>query len=446
MTQTPGVIIAAPSSGSGKTIVTLGLLRALRNRGLKITGAKAGPDYIDPVFHALASGYEAFNLDPWAMRPETISHLVQANHPDTKLLIAEGVMGLFDGANLPGRPDAGSTADLAAITGWPVVLVVDAARQAASVAAVVAGFANHRSDITISGVIFNRVGSYTHAQVLRDAMILTCPKIVVLGTIPRNTLLNLPERHLGLVQAREHSEIEGFIETAARIMAEAIDLEALFEVARPCNLAQANGAAHPQITPLGQRIAIARDDAFAFAYPSVLSGWRQAGAELTFFSPLADEAPADFSDAVYLPGGYPELHGAQLAEATKFKTGLSAAASRGARVFGECGGYMVLGQGLVDADGNRHAMTGHLPVETSFANRKLHLGYRTVTTMTSSALGPKGTVYRAHEFHYASTVSEDNTTPLFTATNARGDEIGTAGTAIKTVGGSFIHLIDRIAA
>jgi len=443
MTQTPGLIIAAPGSDSGKTVVTLGLLRALRDRGQRIIGAKAGPDYIDPLFHAVASGQPAFNLDPWAMRHDTIARLVQPAHRGGEMIIAEGVMGLFDGANLPGQPDNGSTADLAALTGWPVVLVVDAARQAASVAALVSGFANHRRDITICGVIFNRVGSLAHTRVLQDAMAVTLPDIPIMGTIPRNAELMLPERHLGLVPAHEHTEIETFIAGAARILSEAVDLDTLVTATRPCSLRPKNSDRHAQIDPLGQRIAIARDDAFAFTYPSVLTEWQRDGAELDFFSPLADEAPAAQADAVYLPGGYPELHAAQLAGATNFKAGLRAAVSRNAQVFGECGGYMVLGQGLVDAAGDRHEMTGLLPVETSFASRRLHLGYRQVTTTAPSPLGPEGAVFRGHEFHYASILTEDNATPLFATENARGDDLGTAGTAIGSAAGSFIHLIDR---
>ncbi len=443
MMQSPGLIIAAPGSGSGKTVVTLGLLRALRNRGHDIIGAKAGPDYIDPMFHAVASGKPANNLDPWAMRQGTITRLVQADNHGGEILIAEGVMGLFDGANLPGRPDAGSTADLAAMTGWPVILVVDAARQAASVAALVAGFANHRTDVHISGVILNRVGSAAHTQVLHDALAATCPDIPVMGTIPRNPELALPERHLGLVPAYEHAQLETFIKTAARVMSDVIDLDMLVSVARPCKLLPKEPDLPAQLNPFGQRIAIAHDEAFAFTYPSVLAGWQQAGAELAFFSPLADELPTPEVDAVYLPGGYPELHAAQLADAKNFKAGLRAAASRGAQIFGECGGYMVLGRGLEDADGNHHEMTGLLPVETSFARRKLHLGYRKVTTTTASPLGVKASVFRGHEFHYASIVSEDNTAPLFAATNTRGDDLGTVGTAIGSVAGSFIHLIDQ---
>jgi len=442
MTVPPGLILAAPSSGSGKTVVTLALLRALRARGTRVASAKAGPDYIDPAFHAAATGRSAANLDGWAMRPETLARYIAATADDAELVLVEGVMGLFDGANLPGRPDAGSTADLAALTGWPVILVVDAAKQAASVAALVSGFARHRDDVNVAGVIFNRVGSWSHAQVLDDALAAACPNITRLGAVPRDARLDLPERHLGLVQAGEHRALETFIDGAAAVLGEHIDLDALTALARPP--AHFADDANPgcAVPPLGQHIAVARDEAFAFIYDSLLSDWRKAGGALSFFSPLADEAPAPDADAVYLPGGYPELHGARLAKADRFRAGLRDAAARGAAIFGECGGYMVLGRGLTDADGARHEMTGLLQLETSFAERRLHLGYREVSTRTDSPLGPAGTVFRGHEFHYATVTAEDNASPLFTARNARGDDLGAAGISLGRVAGSFIHLID----
>ena len=442
MTDTPGIIVAAPASGSGKTVVTLGLLRALRNREVRVASAKAGPDYIDPAFHAAATARPAHNLDPWAMRPDTIAGLVSRIGEEADLVVAEGVMGLFDGANLPGRPDAGSTADLAATTGWPVVLVVDAGRQAASAAALVQGFTRHRPDVPVVATIFNRVGSDTHAQVLRDAMAARCPDTRVLGVLPRDERLALPERHLGLVQAREHDALDNFISGAAALLEAHVDLPALQDIARPPGC---SGEATRQLPPLGQRIAVARDAAFTFTYEAVLDGWRDAGAEVKLFSPLADESPAADADGVYLPGGYPELHGPRLAGAANFRSGLRDAAARGAAIYGECGGYMALGRGLVDADGARHEMAGLLPLETSFADRKLHLGYRAACTAGPSPLGPAGTTFRGHEFHYASAAAEDNASPLFDVANARGDRLGTAGMVIGNVAGSFVHLIDRTA-
>ncbi|MBS28324.1 MAG: cobyrinic acid a,c-diamide synthase [Alphaproteobacteria bacterium] len=443
MNATPGLIVAAPASGSGKTVLTLGLLRALRDRGLAIAGAKAGPDYIDPAFHTAATDRPAFNLDPWAMRPETLAGLIAAQPAD--LLLVEGVMGLFDGAHLPDRPDAGSTADLAALTGWPVILVVDAGKQAASAAAIVRGFAGHRHDVRIAGVIFNRVASESHEAVLRSAVTSATPEIPVLGAVYRDPALALPERHLGLVQAGEHGDLERFIAAAAEAVTAQIDLDTLRGLAVPY---QGIGGTEtpPPLPPIGQVIAVARDAAFAFAYPAILAAWQQAGAEIRTFSPLADDAPDPAADAIYLPGGYPELHAGQLAGADVFLGGLRAAAARSTKIFGECGGYMVLGRGLIDETGARHEMADLLPVETSFAARRLHLGYRTATVAQDGPLGPAGTTYRGHEFHYAAIAGEDTRTPLFTAENARGEPLGQTGAIAGSVCGSFIHLIDRAAA
>ena len=440
----PGLIIAAPASGSGKTVVTLALLRAFLNAGTNVASAKAGPDYIDPVFHRFATGRTCVNLDPWAMRPETLAHLIAGHTASAELVLTEGVMGLFDGINLPGRPDAGSTADLAALTGWPVILVVDAGRQAASVGALVAGFARHRGDVDVAGVIFNRVASESHAAVLTAAVAQATPDLAVLGAVPRSAALTLPERHLGLVPAGEHDALEPFLETAASLAAQHIDLSALRALAKPARIETDAIELSPPIPPLGQRIAVAQDMAFGFAYGSLLDGWRHAGAEIVAFSPLADQAPDSAADAVYLPGGYPELHAGRLAAAEKFFDGLRAAAGRKAAVFGECGGYMVLGESLTDADGVDHRMAGLLPAESSFAERRLHLGYRIATLTSEGPLGAAGAAFRGHEFHYATLVHEGPGAPLFEAQNAAGTILGTCGRSNGTVSGSFIHLIDRV--
>jgi cobyrinic acid a,c-diamide synthase len=444
-----GLIIAAPSSGSGKTVVTLGLIRHLAAKGDGVASAKAGPDYIDPAFHAAAGGGPCLNLDPWAMRPETLAGLAAAAAGDAEITFLEGVMGLFDGAFVKPEEKDGSTADLAQLTGWPVVLVIDARAQAGSAAAVLKGFADFRADVDVAGVIFNRVGGARHEEILRRACEQSSPGIPVLGCLPRAEGLSLPERHLGLVQAVEHPDLAGFIDNARALIAEHVDVDALLALARPLAIGgkEGGGEAGPQLEPLGQRIAVARDAAFAFSYASVTLGWRQAGAEVNEFSPLKDEAPDVDADAVYLPGGYPELHAGRLAAAGNFMDGLRAATERGAWIFGECGGYMVLGRGLVDAEGNRHAMAGLLGLETSFAEAKLHLGYRRLKTVSEGPLGAKGTAFRGHEFHYATVIEEGGGGALFQAADAEGNDLGAVGLAGGLSGGrvagSFIHLIDR---
>nr|WP_153344132.1 cobyrinate a,c-diamide synthase [Roseospira navarrensis] len=446
----PGLVLAAPASGSGKTTVTLALIRALTRQGVRVGAAKVGPDYIDPAFHAAAGGRACVNLDGWAMPDPLLEALAARLAADTDLVLCEGVMGLLDGAVAPGQPGHdpradGSTAALAARLGWPVVLVVDARGMAASAGAVVRGFRDVRPDVTVAGVIFTRAGPGLHADTLRAAVAALAPGLPVLGVIPRDARLALPSRHLGLVQAGEHPDLDAFLEHAADLAAAHVDLAALRALARlAVSPSTVPDRAPRLLPPPGQRIAMARDEAFAFVYPALLDGWRAEGAEVVPFSPLADEAPAADADAVYLPGGYPELHGGRLAGASRFLGGLRAAAHRGAAVFGECGGYMVLGRGLEDADGRRHAMAGLLPVETSFAQPRLHLGYRAAVTLAETPFGPVGTRVRAHEFHYARAVQEDPAAgAVFAVRDARGRDLGTVGRRVGSVAGSFMHLIAR---
>ncbi len=409
----PGLILAAPTSGSGKTTITLGLLRALRRRGGMVRGAKSGPDYIDPRFHEAASGLPCPNLDAWAMPPAMIAGLAAG----PGLLLIEGAMGLFDGAPPDGR---GAVADLARQMALPVILIVDAARMAQSIAPLVAGFAAHDPCVHIAAVLLNRVGSPRHAAMLRAA----CP-LPVIGTVPRDAALAMPSRHLGLVQAGERPDLDAFLERAADLIARHIDLDALIALAAP--LPDARPAA---IAPPAQRIAIARDEAFAFAYPHLLQAWRAAGADLAVFSPLADE-PAPEADLVYLPGGYPELHAGRLAANTRFLTSL-----RDRPVHGECGGYIVMGDGLVDAGGRRHAMAGLLRLETTFETRRLHLGYRHL----HATHGPFAGRWTGHEFHYATTLRADGP-PLFEVRDAEGTALLPSGLCHGPATGSFVHVI-----
>jgi cobyrinic acid a,c-diamide synthase len=428
-----GLIVAAPASGSGKTLVTLALIAALRRRGMRIAAAKAGPDYIDPSFHTRASGAPCLNLDPWAMRPATLAGLVGALERAAEIVVCEGVMGLFDGTGPDG--ETGSTGDLARLTGWPVVLVVDAKGQGASVAALVAGFARHDPAVAIAGIVFNRVAGPRHRAMLEAAIARHLPGLPCLGAVPADPRLAFPERHLGLVPATEAAPATDIAEHAAA----ALDIDRLAALARPSRLVAAEPIA--PLPPLGRRIAVARDDAFAFIYPSVLDGWRRQGAEIAFFSPLADAAPS--GDAVYLPGGYPELHAGRLAGNTNFLSAMRQAAESGVPIYGECGGYMVLGETLTDSEGLTHRMAGLLPLATSFAERRLHLGYREARLLGDGVLGGAGARFRGHEFHYTTVVREGAAEPLFDACDAAGNALGVYGSRDGNVAGSFLHLIDR---
>lgn len=435
MTPPKGWLIAAPRSGAGKTTVTLGLIAALRRRGVLVRTAKSGPDYIDPAFHAAASGHPGINLDSWAMPPALLDTLVQGRDYRQSLLIVESAMGLFDGVSAPpGR--TGASADLAERFHLPILLILDVSGQSQTAAAVAWGLHTYRPGVTIGGVILNRVASPRHRAGIEAA--LAPLGLPVLGAIPRDPSLTLPERHLGLVQAQEHPDLPSQLDALATMAERCLDLDAIQAQARPLTL-------HPHQTttalpPPGQRIALAQDAAFSFIYPHLLAGWRAQGAEIMPFSPLAGEPPPDQADTCWLPGGYPELHAPQLAAATGFMAGLRQFAQT-RRVHGECGGYMALGAALEDATGQTHRMANLLGHTTSFAQRRMTLGYREATLLQPSLLGPPETTLRGHEFHYARCTDPGPDSPLATLTDGQGNPLGPAGARRGHVTATFFHTI-----
>ncbi len=426
-----GFIIAAPHSGAGKTMITLGILRALQRQSVEVVSAKSGPDYIDPTFHRAASGAPCVNLDAWAMPPAQLRALATAKTGD--MLVIEGAMGLFDGAPDISNPmGRGSVADLAEILDLPIILVLDAARQSQTAAAIVHGLASLRPGIKIAGVILNQIGSPRHGNMILKAI--NALGIPVLGAIPRMPEMQMPSRHLGLIQALEHPNLERFIENAAGLIARHIDLDVLQNLA--AEIPTTNHA--PALPPLGQNIAIAQDAAFAFSYPHLLSGWRRAGAQFSFFSPLKNEGPDTRTDAVFLPGGYPELHAEKLAHAANFAKAMHMANARNALIYGECGGYMTLGETLCDNKGITHRMLGLLPVHTSFENPRLHLGYRHLQTLGGL---PWENALKGHEFHYATIVHETPDGRLFKAKDSLQTNLPDIGHIRKNTCGSFAHVI-----
>ncbi|MDP1840537.1 MAG: cobyrinate a,c-diamide synthase [Reyranella sp.] len=434
-----GLVVAAPRSGAGKTTIALGLMRALRRRGLAVQPFKCGPDYIDPAFHAAATGRPSYNLDTWAMAEGTLADLVARHASGVDMAVVEGVMGLFDGVAQPGQTARGATADLAALFGWPVLLVLDVSGQTETAAAVAAGCARYRDDVGIAGVILNRVSSARHLALIAPAFERIGLKLF--GAIGNDEALTLPERHLGLVQAGETADLERRLETFADALENSVDLEAIRAAARPASLRAAIGATSG-LKPPGQRVAVAQDEAFSFMYPHLLDRWRAAGAEILPFSPLADQAPDAGADAVWLPGGYPELHAGVLASARRFHGGLRALAGRSVPIHGECGGYMVLGRGIEDARGDHHSMADLLRLETSFAKRSLHLGYRRARLLGDCPLGSAGEEVMGHEFHYASTLAAGDE-PLVACRDAAGASIVEGGARRGSVSGTFFHAIDR---
>ena len=436
MTNAPGILISAPSSGTGKTTVMLGLLRALAEDGLAVQPFKSGPDYIDPAFHRAAAGRPSFNVDTWAMHGDLIGGIAQ-QAAGADIIVSEGSMGLFDGVATKGESGFGSSAETALKMGWPVVLVIDVGGQAQSAAATALGFKSYHPDLPFAGVILNRCASPRHERLTRLGM--DRAGVKVMGVLPRRGDLTLPERHLGLIQAVEHPDLEAAISGYASFLRENVDLEAI----------KAAAMAGPAFVgnlpkPPAQRIALARDAAFSFTYPHLLEGWRAAGADVLPFSPLADEAPDADADLIWLPGGYPELHAGKLAAASTYLAGLHKHAET-KPVHGECGGYMALGETLIDKEGNRHQMAGLLGLVTSYEKRKFHLGYRQAT-LNAPALGfAAGARLRGHEFHYSTILTEPDA-PLAHVGDADGNPVPETGSVRGNVTGTFFHMIAEASA
>ena len=438
MSIAPGLMISAPSSGTGKTTVMLGLLRALAEDGLKVQPFKSGPDYIDPAFHRSAAHRPSFNIDSWAMPSDLIGGIA-AQAEGAEIIVAEGSMGLFDGVATRGESGFGSSAETAKLMGWPVVLVIDVGGQAQSAAATALGFKMYNPDLPFAGVILNRCASPRHERLARLGM--DQAGINVLGVLPRRGDLALPERHLGLIQAVEHPDLEAAIAGYATFLRDNVDLAAIksaaFDATPVAPQMDMSSGSLPK--PPAQKIAMAQDAAFSFTYPHLVEGWRAAGAELVPFSPLADEAPAQDADLVWLPGGYPELHAGKLAAATTYLSALRKHAET-KPVHGECGGYMALGDVLIDKQGTHHKMAGLLGLVTSYEKRKFHLGYRQAT-LNAPMLGfSTGSRLRGHEFHYT-TILEEPDAPLAQVGDADGNPVPETGSVKGNVTGTFFHMI-----
>ena len=431
------IVIGAPRSGSGKTSVTIGILRALARRGIRARGAKSGPDYIDPGFHAAATGLPGVNLDSWAMPPALLGALAAEAAEDAEIVVIESAMGLFDG--IPAEAGrSGSAADLARLYGLPVLLVLDVSGQSQTAAAVAKGFATYDPAVRIAGVVLNRLGSERHRKLAGDAI--EAIGLPVVGAILRDPALTLPERHLGLVQAGEHGDLWAHLDRLADMVERSLDLDAILALAVPLAPTVVDFA--DALPPPGQRIALAEDAAFSFLYPHVALTWRAAGAEIVPFSPLEDEAPRGGCDVCWLPGGYPELHAGKLAAAANFRAGMTKFAKT-RPVHGECGGFMVLGEALEDADGVSHAMLGLLGHATSFAKRKMNLGYRRATLRADGPLGKAGAAVRGHEFHYAQMTAPGTDAAFADLADGQGNPLPASGGRRGSVSGTFFHAIAR---
>jgi cobyrinic acid a,c-diamide synthase len=433
--QVRGLVIAGTQSGVGKTTLTLGLLSAFRRRGLRVQPFKVGPDFIDPGHHTQAAGRVSRNLDGWMLSQETNLALFRRQARQADIVVVEGVMGLFDGYD--GRSEAGSTAQMAKWLELPVLLVVDARSMARSAGALVQGFATFDPDLHLAGVIFNRVGSPTHLQYLKDALG-SLPETRCFGGLPRNQDLAIPERHLGLTTTEDHPLGAEYLETLADFMETHLDLDALWQALPVWSLSEEvpEEAAPPMV-----RLGVARDRAFCFYYPENLELLARYGAEIVPFSPLEDGELPGGLHGLYLGGGYPELYAEDLAANQSLKQALKEQAQGGLPIYAECGGLMYLAQELQDLEGKSFPMAGLLPLQVRMLPRLGALGYREVTLLAAGLLGPPGTKARGHEFHYSEIAAEPPDLPrLYRLTPRQGGEATNEGYCLKNVLASYVHL------
>jgi len=438
------IIIAAPMSGSGKTTVTLGIMECLKRRGLRVAPFKVGPDYIDPGYHRLVTGRPSINLDGWMCPPDFVRETFAHHAADADIAVIEGVMGLFDGVG--GVREEGSTAQVAKLTGAPVILVVDARGQARSVAALVKGFAEFDPQVRIAGVIFNNVASDNHARILREAVdsLGSGPKVV--GWLPRESRFDIPSRHLGLLTADENPLPEEYLDHLAAITKQHIDLGLIWAMGsshateQSLPFASADNAA-PASAPV--RIAVARDEAFCFVYEDNLRLLREAGAEIVPFSLLRDETLPAGIGGIYLPGGYPEVFADALADNAAMKAEILDAIAAGMPLYAECGGFIYLTRGVVDPSSEPpalHELAGVFPVTTRMLPRRKALGYREIETVADSIIGPAGTVARGHEFHYSEMEEIPAVAERLYRVRRQGTELEPEGYRFRNCLASYIHL------
>jgi cobyrinic acid a,c-diamide synthase len=433
--QTRGLVIAGTQSGVGKTTITLGLIAALARRGLSVQPFKVGPDFIDPGHHTRAAGRLCRNLDGWMLSRETNEALFRRQARQADVAVVEGVMGLFDGYD--GASEAGSTAQIAKWLGLPVLLVVDARAMARSAAALVHGFASFDPDLSLAGVIFNRIGGAGHLKYLQQALT-SLPDVRCFGGLPRDPELAIPERHLGLATAEDHPLEEVYLNYLAEWLEAHLDLDGLLKALSPLALPEEPA---PAAGPATVRLGVARDRAFCFYYPENLELLAHWGAELVPFSPLEErELPPDL-DGLYLGGGYPELYAQQLAGNEGLKQALRNRAADGLPIYAECGGLMYLARDLRDLEGRTFPMAGVFPFAVQMLPRLKALGYREVTLTGAGLLGPSGTKARGHEFHYSEIVGQPDGVPrLYRLTPRQGGAAVNEGYCAHNVLASYVHL------
>ena len=408
MNQVPLIMVAGVHSGSGKTTLTLGLVAALKRRGLKVQTFKVGPDYLDPSWLTLASGRPCYNLDGWMCGRGYVEALFDRVTQDADIAVIEGVMGLFDGAQSGGL--SGSSAEIASWLNAPVILTVNAHGMGRSIAPLVSGFSNFEPSVRIAGVIANHCGSDTHRSLLSDALASSkLPPLV--GAVPRMGFPELRSRHLGLVTADPATCTTATLEAFEQAAETHLDVDALLRCAGshreasavvPCTSVCSVGKDYPSTFTL----AVAQDEAFHFYYPDLLDELKKRGANILFFSPLRDAVLPSGVDALYLGGGYPEVHAKALSENGGMMDSIQTFAKADGIIYAECGGLIYLTQSIATRAGEEYPLVGLVPAKTRMTDKRIRLGYVEVTLKADSLWGQAGTILRGHEFHYGELLSD----------------------------------------
>ncbi len=438
-------MVAGTQSGAGKTTITLGLMAAMLQKGLKVAPFKVGPDYIDPGYHRIVSGRVSRNLDGWMLNRKTNERIFATHSSGADIAVVEGVMGLYDGFS--GQSEAGSTAQMAKWLKIPVLLVVDAHSMARSTAALVQGFENFDEDVPFAGVLFNRLGSDAHLEFVRAA-VKGNVRMPCVGGIGQNEQMMLPERHLGLVTPEDNPLSQEWIGRAAAMLDGAMDVSAFVE-----RLPTITVSIPPQSEPYTKtaekiRIGWASDQAFCFYYADNLDLLEQYGAELVPFSPIADGKLPPELDGLYLGGGYPELNAAALSDNSGLRKQIRISSQNGMPIYGECGGFMYLCSAIEDPPAGVYPMTGCFPMTTRMTPKLRRLGYREITLRQASPIGGCGLTARGHEFHYSEMVSShdwDGATKspiktIYHVTDREGGQRTSQGYLYNRTLGSYVHL------
>ena len=432
----PRLLIAAPSSGSGKSVIAIGIMAAL-SKAQQVQAFKVGPDYIDPMYHSIATGRPSRNLDSWMLSSDTVASIFQQNARLASLSIIEGVMGLFDGFG--SDPFTGSSASIAALLQCPVILVIDCSKLSGTAAAIVHGMHSFSEQVKIAGVICNRVASQNHAEWLKEA-IETHTHIPVLGCVPRLETLQIPERHLGLFTVAENPHgARKFITQTADIISGYIDLEKLLTIANNTPALQELPLAHSENKTTHVRLAVAQDEAFCFYYEENLDALRRQGAEIIPFSPLTDAHLPENVHGLYFGGGYPELYAQQLSRNQVLREQILQCCQEQMPIYAECGGLMYLTEGITMDQGN-YPLVRAVPGWCSMQPR-LQMGYREVTSLQNTILNRKGDALRGHEFHYSNWhISQEEKAAYHITPRNKKSTSELEGYAAGNILASYIHL------